>query len=46
MRTIMRRRSKVYNEPMYEIDQDRDQQIVKQYLKFFVIITKLIRSLK
>lgn len=45
MRKIMRRRSKVYNEPMYEIDQDRDQQIVKKYLKFFKIITKLIRSL-
>ena len=41
----MRRRSKVYNDPMFEIDVSRDQQIVKQYLKFFQIITKLIRSL-
>ena len=38
-------RSKVYYDPMYEIDQDKDQRIVKQYLIFFNLITKLIRSL-
>ena len=38
-------RSKVYYDPMYEIEQHKDQRIVKQYLQFFNLITKLIRSL-
>jgi len=38
-------RSKVYYDPMYEIDQDKDQRTVKEYLQFFNLITKLIRSL-
>ena len=38
-------RSKVYYDSMYEIDQDKDQRIVKEYLKFLNLITKLIRSL-
>ena len=38
-------RSKVYYDSMYEIDQDKDQRIVKEYLIFFKFITKLIRSL-
>ena len=38
-------RSKVYYDPMYEIDQDKDQRIVKEYLIFLNLITKLIRSL-
>jgi len=38
-------RSKVYYDPMYKIDQDKDQRTVKEYLKFFDYITKFIRSL-
>lgn len=38
-------RSKVYYDPMYEIDQDKDQKTVKEYLRFLNLITKLIRSL-
>ena len=38
-------RSKVYYDTMYKIDQDKDQQTVKKYLKFFEYITKFIRSL-
>lgn len=38
-------RSKVYYDPMYEIDQDKDQKTVKEYLIFLNLITKLIRSL-
>lgn len=38
-------RSKVYYDSMYEIDQDKDQKIVKEYLIFLNLITKLIRSL-
>ena len=38
-------RSKVYYDPMYEIDQDKDQRTVKEYLRFLNLINKLIRSL-
>jgi len=38
-------KSKVYYDLMYEIDQDKDQRTVKEYLKFFEYITKFIRSL-
>ena len=38
-------RSKVYYDPMYEIEQDKDQRTVKEYLKFLQYITKFIRSL-
>jgi len=38
-------KSKVYYDPMYEIDQDKDQRTVKKYIKFFEYITKFIRSL-
>jgi len=38
-------RSKVYYDPMYEIDQDKDQRKVKEFIFFLIFITKLIRSL-
>jgi len=38
-------KSKVYYDPMYEIEQHKEQRTVKQYLQFFNLITKLIRSL-
>ena len=38
-------RSKVYYDPMYEIEQDKEQRKVKEYLKFLQYITKFIRSL-
>jgi hypothetical protein len=36
---------KVFYDPMQEIDQDKDQRIVIQYLIFLTSITKFIRSL-
>ncbi len=37
--------SKVYYDPMSEIDQDKDQRVVLKYLQFFELLTKLIRRL-
>ena len=45
MRKIMRRRSKVYNDPMFEIDVSRDLKIFTDYFKYFEALTKFIRSL-
>ena len=38
-------RSKVYYDPMYEIDQARDLDNFKKLYKYFDAITKFIRSL-
>tara|TARA_R110000787_G_C13126926_1_gene415592 strand:+ start:189 stop:305 length:117 start_codon:yes stop_codon:yes gene_type:complete len=37
---------KVYFDPMAEIEQDREQRTVIQYIKFLTLITQLIRRLK